>query len=929
MQMLRPLSHVRGQHYPTSSAVPVTRLRQRRRFSRPLFAVPALTALVAALLVPVLSSTASAQTSSDWPQYLGGPSHSSYNAAATSITVAGVQAGNLQPVWRWSAPASTNAGRNILRASPTVVDGVFYIGADDGMFYAVSEATQKVLWSDNLGLDTAKGSCGADALGITSTAAVVTDPTTGNLTVYVYGPTGTLYALNAATGATVWTAQVDTESTTKNDYYSWGSPLVVNGNVYIGVSSDCDNPLVPAGLAEYNQSTGAQVAFWHSLPPGQIGASIWSSAAALSNGDIIATTGNGYNPTGQPKYDESIVKLNGSTLKSDGAWAIPPDQQVSDADFGASPALFTADIGGTSTPMVGACNKNGVYYAVRQNNVGAGPVWQSTVTIPYPGSYEECIAASIWNGTSLIVSGGAPTTIGGTAYLGSVQALNPATGKPLWQTGIPGFVLGAPSEDGAGVIAVPLYGAGTDADMGVDLLNASNGQIIGTIPLPKTSIFAQPVFDGNDLLVAGNQYVTAYEITKPGAAVTKVTPSTAKVNTTGDTLTLTGSGFSGTPKVFVSGTLVTVTAVKVLSSTSLSVTVSVGGSALAGARSITVIEPGSSPYTANSCQSCLTVTAPDTTTLTSSANPSTYGGPVTLTATVSNGTSTPPTGTVSFMNGSTTLGTGTLNSSGVATFTTSTLPTGPATIDAVYGGDSSNPTSTSNDITQAVNPAITDTALKSSLNPATYGKSVTLTATVTVKNGGFTPAGVVNFYNGATFLADANLTNGVGKFTTSALPAGTDTLRAVYPGGGNAAGSPAGPLTGVPSTSNTVTETINPAATTTSLSSSLNPSTEGQSVTFTATVSDGSKNIPTGTVTFLNGTTTLGTGTLNSSGVATFATSALPAGTDEITASYGGDANNEASVSSALAQVVNPASSSARQSPSTNYFDLNNPGGVL
>jgi outer membrane protein assembly factor BamB len=92
-----------------------------------------------------------------------------------------------------------------------------YIGAEDGMFYAVSEATQTVLWSDNLGLDTAKGSCGSGALGITSTAAVATDPATGKLTVYVFGSNGTLYALSAATGATgatVWTAQVDNPSTT-------------------------------------------------------------------------------------------------------------------------------------------------------------------------------------------------------------------------------------------------------------------------------------------------------------------------------------------------------------------------------------------------------------------------------------------------------------------------------------------------------------------------------------------------------------------------------------------------------------------------------------------------------------------------------------------------------------------------------------------
>jgi outer membrane protein assembly factor BamB len=910
-----PLPRIR-RRYSTFWTAFVASRRERHRFSRALFVIPALTALVAALLVPVsYSQAATASGTLGWTQYLFGPGHSSYNRTATSITTAGIQAGDLQPVWSWDVPASTNAGTNQLLASPTVVDGVMYIGAQDGMFYAVSEATQTVLWSANLGLDTAKGGCGPAAQGVTSTAAVAADPATGKLTVYVFGSNGTLFALDAATGATVWTAQVDTPSTTQNDYYSWGSPLVVNGHVYIGTSSDCDNPLVAAGVAEYNQSTGAQLAFWHSLPPGQVGASVWSSVGALSDGDIIATTGNGYNPSGQPLYNESIVKLNGSTLKVIGAWALPPSQQISDGDFGGSPTMFSADIDGKSTPMLGACNKNGVYYAVSQNDVSAGPVWQTAVSIPYPGADEECDSAAIWNGTDLIIGGGAPTTIDKTGYLGSVQALNPATGKPVWQTGIPGFVIGTPTEDGAGVVAAPVYQAATEADMGIYLLNASNGDIIGHISLPRALIFSQAVFQGNDLVVAGDNFVQAYEITTPGAAITAVTPATVKLGTTKDTVTLTGSGFSGTPKVFVSETGVTVTSVKVLSPTSLSATLSVNGGALPGPRNITVIEPGSSPYVANTCQSCLTLTAPTTTTLTGpSTNPTNFGQSVTLTAVVSNGTSTSPTGTVKFMNSSALLGTATLNSSGVATLTTSALPTATNWIDAIYSGDSSNPTSTSNSIVQAVNPAVTSTSLKSSLNPATYGQPVTLTGTVTVKTGGFTAGGVINFYNGTSFIGSASLKNtgtstSAGTFTTSKLPAGTDKLTAIYPGGGNAEGSPAGGLTGHASTSNSVTETINPAATTTSLSSSANPSTVGESVTFTATVSNGSAEIPTGTVTFLNGTTTLGTGTLNSSGVATFATSALPEGTDEITASYGGDANNQASVSSALAQVVNPASS--------------------
>jgi hypothetical protein len=89
------------------------------------------------------------------------------------------------------------------------------------------------------------------------------------------------------------------------------------------------------------------------------------------------------------------------------------------------------------------------------------------------------------------------------------------------------------------------------------------------------------------------------------------------------------------------------------------------------------------------------------------------------------------------------------------------------------------------------------------------------------------------------------------------------------------------------------------------LSSSANPSTHGQAVTFTAVVTSGLGAPPNGEiVTFKKGTTVLGTGTL-SGGSASFTTSALPVGTNYIKAVYGGDSNFAASTSKAVAQVVN------------------------
>src|SRR5580700_9056251 len=91
--------------------------------------------------------------------------------------------------------------------------------------------------------------------------------------------------------------------------------------------------------------------------------------------------------------------------------------------------------------------------------------------------------------------------------------------------------------------------------------------------------------------------------------------------------------------------------------------------------------------------------------------------------------------------------------------------------------------------------------------------------------------------------------------------------------------------------------------TTTRVVPSANPSTSGSSVTFTATVATSGSQAPTGTVTFLDGSTSLGAGTLNGSAVATFATSSFVVGQNFITAAYSGDPNNSSS-SGVLTQTV-------------------------
>src|SRR5439155_1181965 len=112
--------------------------------------------------------------------------------------------------------------------------------------------------------------------------------------------------------------------------------------------------------------------------------------------------------------------------------------------------------------------------------------------------------------------------------------------------------------------------------------------------------------------------------------------------------------------------------------------------------------------------------------------------------------------------------------------------------------------------------------------------------------------------------------------------------------------------TPTPTSASTTTPTL--PGTTTGFTSSVQPSVFGQPVTFTATVAAKSPGAgtPTGTVTFKDGSSTLGTGTLNSSGQAMFTTSTLAVGPHSITASYGGDATFKESTSPKFTQTVKP-----------------------
>jgi hypothetical protein len=275
-------------------------------------------------------------------------------------------------------------------------------------------------------------------------------------------------------------------------------------------------------------------------------------------------------------------------------------------------------------------------------------------------------------------------------------------------------------------------------------------------------------------------------------------------------------------------------------------------------------------------------------TLSSSPSPSSYSQSVTFTATVPSGA----TGTVQFNDGATNLGSGTISGT-TATLTTSTLTAGAHPVTAVYSGDANYNSATSVAHNQVVNKAtlgqsgLANLTLTSSPSPSDYGQSVTFTATV--------PSGVtgtVQFVDGSAVLGTATISGTTATFATSRLAAGTNFVTAVYSGDANHNSSPS-------AADNAVVNGV-PTSTTT-LSMSPSSVMYGNPATLTAVVAP---NFATGTVSFYEGSTLLGTASVDNTGTAVLPISTLNAGAHTITAQYSGDPVVPASTSTAQLTVT-------------------------
>ncbi len=230
---------------------------------------------------------------------------------------------------------------------------------------------------------------------------------------------------------------------------------------------------------------------------------------------------------------------------------------------------------------------------------------------------------------------------------------------------------------------------------------------------------------------------------------------------------------------------------------------------------------------------------------------------------------------------------------------------GSHTIDAIYAGDSNNLTSTSSTIALTASKVTTALTLQGAPASSQYGQSMVLTATLTpYQVGGLSTAGeTITFLNGGVSIGTGTLSSGVATLTLSTLPAGTDSLTAVYATNANF----------LASTSSTLSYTVTQTTPTIGLASSGSPAGYATSVTFTATLPAG----VAGTVTFKDGSTAIGTATIQGS-TAALSTSVLAVGSHSITATWPGDGNYAAGTSAMVTQSIVRVAATATQSSTLN-----------
>lgn len=801
-------------------------------------------------------------------------------------------------------------------------------------------------------------------------------PVSGTPTVTGLGPVTTV----AGTGATFSSIKVDTAGATDSLSVSLPvgtSSLTASANLEIDglvalspgsgaltdayIGANYSNQLSAAGGKggyTYALTTGSTLPTWLTL-----------SSSGLLSGTPTATGSSGFSitvtdkkgNTGSAAYtlavdvDDTSVKVTSSTNPSTVNASVTFTATVKNTSGSSVPSsgtvAFTSDgvgISGCGTVALVAGSSSATATCSISSLTAATATSPHSIVATYSGD-TTTYAASTSTALSQTVNKATTTvavTSTGTAGLNQQVTLT-ATVSPTSPVALSGgtvaFTDGGTAISGCGTASVDVStGKATCAAT----FTTAGSHTISAIYSGDAN-YSQTVSGGvTTLALSVSKANTTLSIASADNTTSGLAANTSNLN---DSVTFTatvvpaspvtgGAALSGKVGFTSNGQIICAPAAGTWDSTAQSYQVTCTTSTLpAGSPSIVATYSNDANYNGSTNNLTQTVnTLPTSTVVTSSVGSSTVNQSVTFTASVTPNTgATKLSGAVTFTYlNTTTSATGTLcnavgitASTGQASCIVSSLTPGSYTITASYGNDS-NYTSSSGTVPQTVNQAATSISLASSPNPSTINQQVTLSATVTAPTGGIALKGTVTFTDNGNSITDCPATTinpnaPTVTCKTSSLALGSHTLVANYGSDANFSNSSSTP----------VTQTVNPAPTSLTISSSAsgNTSVVDQAVSFTAAVKGASGATQfTGTMAFTdNGNPIAGCSAMKvgaTTGSATCSTSMLQHGSHTIAATYAGDTNFTTS-SNSLTQTVNPGTSTITLVSSPNPSIALNPKG--
>ncbi len=350
-----------------------------------------------------------------------------YNANEQRLSAGNVAGLKLQ----WSADLGAGISDEPIVATNVLVNGanktVAYIGAENGMFYALDATTGKTLWSRQLGtITTSCQDLPNGVFGITATATF--DKNTNR--VYVADGNNDVHALDMQTGqeAAGWPINIASSATT-NHVYGALTYNPANGLLYASTAALCDANNWNGVLAAIDTRSASIAATFYPGAP-YYGGGIWGMGGVSidpATNNLYAAVGNTERgPKETSAYGEHLVQLDPMlhVLASD-----DPGVAGNDADFGGTPMLWQAP----GCPQeVSTKDKYGGFFTWKTASIGSGSI--QDLKMAKPTEDGQFIGVTAYSPATNLIYVGDP--YGANGYASGIVALKPESDCTLglaWQ----------------------------------------------------------------------------------------------------------------------------------------------------------------------------------------------------------------------------------------------------------------------------------------------------------------------------------------------------------------------------------------------------------------------------------------------------------------------------------------------------------------